>query len=146
VSRWSAARFKLTVNAKEHGVDGFGLNGDVDFKVWVPIRLVWTGGSDNFNSRLEGEAPATDLRGPEIFAVTSSTSKKRGTKTRESPVSERSWGVAHQRERRGETFVLQTMKAGVHPRMFSYDWDGKGSDANITANDSTKLVLEHTAQ
>lgn len=61
-------------------------------------------------------------------------------------MSESSWGVAHQRERQGKFFVLQTMKAGSHPQIFSYDWDGKGTDANITANDSTKLVLEHIAQ
>lgn len=83
------------------------------------------------------------MKGPELFAVTSCTSKKRGKKTIESPVSESSWGIAHARNRAGTGYILQTMKAGSHPKLFSYTWDGTGAAANVTASDTTTLVLEH---
>jgi hypothetical protein len=179
-------RYKLTVQAKGHWEDGVGVYGDVDFKVEVPIRLVWTGGADNFNYRLDGEAPATDvnitfvdyacwvletyrqgapmqakltdltfdkdfapkrvtlaMKGPQLFAVTSCTSKKRGKKTIESPVSESTWGIAHARNRSGPGYILQTMKAEAHPKLFSYTWEGTGTAANVTSNDTTTLTLEH---
>ncbi len=83
------------------------------------------------------------MKGPELFAVTSCTSKKRGKKTIESPVSESTWGIAHARNRSGPGYILQTMKAGSHPKLFSYTWDGTGTAANVTSNDTTKLTLEH---
>lgn len=178
-------RYKLTVQAKGHWVDGVGVYGDVDFKVEVPIRIKFSGDSI-LSYALLGEAPATDvnvtfvdyacwvldsyrqgapmqakltdltfdkdhapkrvtlaMKGPELFAVTSCTSKKRGKKTIESPVSESTWGIAHARNRAGPGYVLQTMKAGSHPKLFSYTWDGKGTDANVTSTDTTTLTLEH---
>ncbi len=83
------------------------------------------------------------MRAPEIFAVTSCTSKKRGTKTLESPVSESTWCIAHAGNRRGKVYVLETMKAGPHPRLFSYSWEGRGAASSITSNDTTGLRLEH---
>ena len=35
------------------------------------------------------------------------------------------------------------MKAGSHPKIFSYSWEGKGSDQGTTASDTTTLTLEH---
>jgi hypothetical protein len=83
------------------------------------------------------------MKGPELFAVTSCTSKKRGKKTIESPVSESTWGIAHARNRSGPGYILQTMKAGAHPKLFSYTWEGTGTAANVTSNDTTTLTLEH---
>lgn len=83
------------------------------------------------------------MKGPELFAVTSCTSKKRGKKTIESPVSESTWGIAHARNRSGPGYVLQTMKAGSHPKLFSYSWEGNGTAANVTSTDTTTLTLEH---
>lgn len=178
-------RYKLTVQAMGHWVDGVGVYGDVGFKVEVPIRLKFAG-SDVFSFSLFGEAPATDvnitfvdyacwvletyrqgapmqakltdlifdkdhapkrvtlaMKGPELFAVTSCTSKKRGKKTIESPVSESTWGIAHAGNRSGPGYILKTMKAGSHPKLFSYSWEGTGTAANVTSNDTTILTLEH---
>lgn len=178
-------RYKLTVQAKGHWVDGVGVYGDVDFKVEVPIRVKFSG-ADIFSYELFGEAPATDvnitfvdyacwvldsyrqgapmqakltdlifdkdhspkrvtlaMKGPELFAVTSCTTKKRGKKTIESPVSESTWGIAHAGNRSGPGYVLKTMKAGSHPKLFSYSWEGTGTAANVTSNDTTSLTLEH---
>lgn len=178
-------RYKLTVQAKGHWIDGVGVYGDVNFKVEVPIRLKFTDG-DLFSYALIGEAPATDvnitfvdyacwvletyrqgapmqakltdltfdkdhapkrvtlfMKGPELFAVTSCTSKKRGKKTIESPVSESTWGISHAGNRSGPGYILKTMKAGSHPKLFSYSWEGKGTAANVTSNDTTTLTLEH---
>jgi hypothetical protein len=178
-------RYKLTVQAKGHWVDGVGVYGDVDFKVEVPIRIKFSG-EDTLSYSLVGEAPATDvnitfvdyacwvletyrqgapmqarltdltfdkdhapkrvtlaMKGPELFAVTSCTSKKRGKKTIESPVSESTWGIAHAGNRSGPGYVLKTLKAGSHPKLFSYSWEGAGTAANVTSNDTTTLTLEH---
>lgn len=178
-------RYKLTVQAKGHWVDGVGVYGDVDFKVEVPIRIKFSG-IDMFYFSLVGEAHATDvnitfvdyacwvletyrqgspmqakltdlifdkdhapkrvtlaMKGPELFAVTSCTSKKRGKKTIESPVSESTWGIAHAGNRSGPGYILKTMKAGSHPKLFSYSWEGTGTAANVTSNDTTTLTLEH---
>lgn len=178
-------RYKLTVQAKGHWVDGVGVYGDVDFKVDVPIRIKFSG-EDTLSYSLVGEAPATDvnitfvdyacwvletyrqgapmqarltdltfdkdhapkrvtlaMKGPELFAVTSCTSKKRGKKTIESPVSESTWGIAHAGNRSGPGYVLKTLKAGSHPKLFSYSWEGAGTAANVTSNDTTTLTLEH---
>ena len=179
-------RYKLTVQAKGHWIDGVGVYGDVNFKVEVPIRIKFTFSDNVFEYELVGEAPATDvnltfvdyacwkldrarqgapmlakissfvfdkdhapkrvtlaMRAPELFAVTSCVSKKRGKKTVESPVSETSWGIAHAGNRSGPGYLLQTMKAGSHPKLFSYSWDGKGTAAGVTSTDTTTLTLEH---
>lgn len=178
-------RYKLTVQAKGHWVDGVGVYGDVDFKADVPIRIKFSG-EDTLSYSLVGEAPATDvnitfvdyacwvletyrqgapmqakltdltfdkdhapkrvtlaMKGPELFAVTSCTTKKRGKKTIESPVSESTWGIAHAGNRSGPGYVLKTMKAGSHPKLFSYSWEGAGTAANVTSTDTTTLTLEH---
>lgn len=179
-------RYKLTVQAKGHWIDGVGVYGDVNFKVEVPIRIKFTFSDNIFGYELEGEAPATDvhltfvdyacwkfdrarqgapmkakitnlvfdkdhapkrvtlaMRAPELFAVTSCVSKKRGKKTVESPVSETSWGIAHAGNRSGPGYLLQTMKAGAHPKLFSYSWEGEGTAAGVTSTDTTTLTLEH---
>jgi hypothetical protein len=179
-------RYKLTVQAKGHWVDGVGVYGDVNFKVEVPIRLKFTFSDSIWEYELVGEAPATDvnitfvdyacweletyrqgapmqvrltdlvfdnehtpkrvtlaMKGPQLFAVTSCTSKKRGKKTIESPVSESTWGIAHAANRSGPGYLLKTMKAGSHPKLFSYSWEGKGTASGVTSNDTTTLKLEH---
>jgi len=83
------------------------------------------------------------LRPPKLVAVTTCTSKKRGTKTMDSPVSDNTWAIAHKAHRKGKFYELKTMKAGTYPRIFNYVWDGKGSEWGTTSSDSTELLLEH---
>lgn len=64
-------------------------------------------------------------------------------KTIENDVAWTTWAVAHRKDRAGWSFVLKTMKAGSHPKIFTYSWEGKGSDQGTTANDTTALTLEH---
>jgi hypothetical protein len=35
------------------------------------------------------------------------------------------------------------MKPGSHPKIFSYTWEGRGSEDGVAASDTTDLVLEH---
>ena len=58
-------------------------------------------------------------------------------------MSESTWGIAHAGNRSGPGYILKTMKAGSHPKLFSYSWEGAGTAANVTSNDTTILTLEH---
>jgi hypothetical protein len=121
----------------------------VDYACWVldtyrqgaPMKAQLT--DLVFDSAHGAKRVKLTMRGPQLFAVTSCTSKKRGKKTIESPVSESTWGIAHSGNRRGKVYVLETMKGGPHPRIFTYTWEGKGTAYNVTSNDTTSLTLEH---
>lgn len=83
-----------------------------------------------------------NIRAVELMAViTCPTNRFR--KTIENDVAWTTWAVAHRKDRAGWSFVLKTMKAGSHPKIFSYSWEGKGSDQGTTASDTTVLTLEH---
>lgn len=83
-----------------------------------------------------------NMRAVELMAVITCPTNK-FKKTIENDVAWTSWAVAHLKERKGWSFVLKTMKAGSHPKIFTYSWEGKGSDQGTTANDTTALTLEH---
>lgn len=82
------------------------------------------------------------MRAAEVMAVITCPTN-RFKKTIENDVSWVVWAVAHRKDRVGRGFGLKTMKAGSHPKIFSYSWEGKGSDQGTTASDTTTLTLEH---
>ncbi|WP_374370746.1 hypothetical protein [Tabrizicola sp.] len=82
------------------------------------------------------------LRAAEVMAViTCPTNRFR--KTIENDVAWVVWAVAHRKDRVDRGFGLKTMKAGSHPKIFTYSWEGKGEDQGTTASDTTALTLEH---
>ena len=82
------------------------------------------------------------MKAAEVMAVVTCPTN-RFRKTIENDVAWVVWAVAHRKDRVGRGFVLKTMKAGSHPKIFSYSWDGTGSDQGTTASDTTALTLEH---
>ena len=82
------------------------------------------------------------LRAAEVMAVITCPTN-RLKKTIENDVAWVVWADAHRKERAGRGFRLKTMKAGSHPKIFSYSWDGKGEDQGTTASDTTALTLDH---
>ncbi len=83
-----------------------------------------------------------NMRAAAVMAVVTCPTN-RFRKTIENDVAWVVWAVAHRKDRVGRGFVLKTMKAGSHPKIFSYSWDGTGSDQGTTASDTTALTLEH---
>lgn len=82
------------------------------------------------------------MRAAEVMAVVTCPTN-RFKKTIENDVSWVVWAVAHRKDRVGRGFALKTMKPGSHPKIFTYSWEGQGSDQGTTASDTTTLTLEH---
>lgn len=82
------------------------------------------------------------MRAAEVMAVVTCPTN-RFKKTIENDVAWVVWAVAHRKDRVGRGFGLKTMKAGSHPKIFTYSWEGSGSDQGTTASDTTRLTLDH---